>query len=602
MSDKKSDKQKLEKTPLAKRKRKNSYESLFKAMVLHSADVVLLLEAGGKVRFCSPSSLATLGRSPDQIEKKNFFSMMDEKTAKEQRAMYLSNIFAGKPSFTSTFNIKNSDNKDIHLEAQLSNYLNNPSIKGVLLTLRDATRQKEAEEKAFFYEYYDPLTKLPNKESFLIKTEAYVSIAKNRGKSFGVMVLGLDAFKSINDEYGTHEGDEILKQVAAALSSSFRGDDVVARYRSDKFLVLFADLKSRDNIQELIQKTGNVFNQEYSLKLGQKIKLSASMGMAFYPNDGTDAETLLHKAESALYTAKTAGKNNYRLFDAKLNKDLLSRQRMERELVNAIAEDSFEPYFQAKVDYTGHIIGAEALVRWRLPSGKIRYPADFIELAESSGNMDSISEAIINKTCRYIALWTELGLSDIPVSINLSPNQFASQDFIEKIIAIVKSYNVNPYKLEFEITESGIMSNEKDSIEKLFMLKDFGASVAIDDFGTGYSSFSKLKDYPVDTLKMDRSFVSPLPNDRKASIIASAIIDLAHTLSFSVVAEGVETKGQMDFLDTIFCDQFQGFLFSRPIPENQFRNILTKGLPLMETKNLTNPKRMSTHKNTNALD
>lgn len=570
-------------TPSKKRKKKISYESLFNAMVLHSADVVLILEASGVVRFCSPSSLATLGRHPEELEGRNFFSIMDDKTAGEQRAMFLSNIFAGNPSFSRSFDIKNEFGNIIHIDAQLSNYLHNPDIKGVLITMRDTTRQKEAEEKAFFYEYFDPLTKLPNKESFLKKTKAYISIAKNRGKEFGVMALGLDNFKSINDMYGTHEGDELLKQVGQCLTSSLRGDDVVARYRSDKFLVLFADIKSSDNIQELIEKAKNAFSQPFRLKLGQEVSLSASMGIAFFPNDGNDAGTLLQKAESALYTAKTAGKKNYRLFDAKLNRALLNRQKLEKELEAAIKEERFEPYFQPKVDYTGHIIGAEALVRWRLSSGRIRQPSAFIEIAESSGYMDDISDLMLKKTCSYIASWSGQGLADIPVSLNLSPKQFSNNNVIENIMALIKMYEIDPRRLEFEITESSIMSHEKDSIEKLFKFKEFGVSVAIDDFGTGYSSFSKLKDYPVDTLKIDRSFVSPLPNDKKASVIASAIIDLAHTLSFNVVAEGVETIEQMKFLDTIFCDQFQGYLFSKPVPEQLFCSMLAKGLPLMKS-------------------
>jgi len=305
------------------------------------------------------------------------------------------------------------------------------------------------------------------------------------------------------------------------------------------------------------------------------------MGVAFYPNDGKDSADLVRNAEAALYMAKESGRDRYRLFDAKLNGEVLERQRIENDLGLAIGERRFEPYFQPKVDRAGFIVGAEALVRWRLASGEIKGPGTFIDVAERSGNIDKIGSQVMLKTCEIAARWSARGLPEIPISINLSPRQFGQEGLVEDIAAIVESTGVDPRRLEFEITESGIMTNEGESIRKLLRLKELGAAISIDDFGTGYSSFSKLKDYPVDTVKMDKSFIDPLPSDRRAAIIASAIVALAHTLSFSVVAEGVENMEQMSFLDTIFCDQFQGYLFSRPVPEKDFRSMLASGTSLM---------------------
>jgi len=557
------------------------YEALFKGLVQHASDVVLILESDGRVRFCGPSARSLLGYAPEEIEGRDFFSLVGEGFAAEQRAMFSSNLVAEHPTFLAGFPLRKADGAELPVEAAASNYLRNPDIVGVIMTLRDVSRQKEAEERALFYEYFDPLTRLPNRESFVRDVDRNVSIAMNRGRVFGVMALGLDRFKMVNDMYGTKTGDEVLKNVAGALRSSFRNDDIVSRYRGDKFLALFPDIKSQDHIKEIIAKARAAFIDPIPIGLGQKLNLSASMGVAFFPNDGKDAAELVRNAETALYMAKESGRDGYRLFDARLNGEIIERQRIESDLGQAIGERRFEPFFQPKVDRSGFIVGAEALVRWRLPNGETKNPSEFIDVAERSGNIDRIGSMIIMKTCELAASWSAAGLPDIPVSINLSPRQFGQEFLVDDITAIIESTGVDPRRLEFEITESGIMTNERESIRKLLELKALGAAVSIDDFGTGYSSFSKLKDYPVDTIKMDKSFIDPLPHDKKASIIASAIVDMAHTLSFSVVAEGVETLDQMAFLDTIFCDQYQGYLFSKPVPEDEFRLMLSAGAALL---------------------
>ncbi|MCP5454415.1 MAG: EAL domain-containing protein [Spirochaetaceae bacterium] len=557
------------------------YEALFKGLVQHASDVVLILESDGRVRFCGPSARSLLGYAPEEIEGRDFFSLLGEGFDTEQRAMFSSNLVAEHPTFIAGFPMRKADGTELPVEAAASNYLRNPDIVGVIMTLRDVSRQKKAEERALFYEYFDPLTRLPNRESFVRDVDRNVSIAMNRGRVFGVMALGLDRFKMVNDMYGTKTGDEVLKSVAAALRASFRNDDVVSRYRGDKFLALFPDIKSQDHIKEIIAKARAAFIDPIPIGLGQKLNLSASMGVAFFPNDGKDAAELVRNAETALYMAKESGRDGYRLFDARLNGEIIERQRIESDLGQAIGERRFEPFFQPKVDRSGFIVGAEALVRWRMPNGETKNPSEFIDVAERSGNIDRIGSMIIMKTCELAASWSAAGLPDIPISINLSPRQFGQEFLVDDITAIIESTGVDPRRLEFEITESGIMTNERESIRKLLELKALGAAISIDDFGTGYSSFSKLKDYPVDTVKMDKSFIDPLPHDKKASIIASAIVDMAHTLSFSVVAEGVETLDQMAFLDTIFCDQYQGYLFSRPVPQDEFRRMLAAGAALL---------------------
>ena len=558
------------------------YEALFLGLVEHASDVVLMLEADGRVRFCSPSARSLLGYAPEFLENRDFFTLLENDSAAEQRAMFSSNLAAEHPTFSASFSLRNVDGVEVPIEAAASNYLRNAEIAGVIMTLRDVSRQKKAEERALFLENYDPLTHLPNREAFLRDVERNITIAGNRGRVFGVMALGLDRFKLINDMYGTKTGDDVLKAMADTLRNSFRDDDIVSRYRGDKFFALFPDIKSEDHIKEIIGKARAAFSDPVRIGLGQELHLSASMGVAFFPNDGTEAGQLVRNAETALYMAKESGRDGYRLFDARLNEQIIERQRVENDMGHAIGEQRFEPFFQAKVDRAGFIIGAEALVRWRLASGEIKGPGSFIEVAERSGNIDKIGSMMIMKSCELAASWSAAGLPDIPISINLSPRQFGQERLVEDIEAIVRYTGVDPRRLEFEITESGIMTSEKESIRKLLRIKEMGAAISIDDFGTGYSSFSKLKDYPVDTVKMDKSFIDPLPHDRRAGIIASAIIDMAHTLSFSVVAEGVETVEQLHFLESIFCDQYQGFLFSKPVPKPAFRRLLARGTALLD--------------------
>ncbi|MDX9898238.1 MAG: EAL domain-containing protein [Spirochaetia bacterium] len=557
------------------------YKALFRGLVEHASDVVMILEADGWVRFCGPSTRSLLGYAPEHVEGTDFFSFLSDNYATEQRAMFSSNLVAEHPTFAATFSIKRSDDIELPVEARASNYLHNPDIAGVIMTLRDLTRQKKAEERALFYEYFDPLTSLPNRESFIRDVEKNITIANKRDRVFGVMALGLDRFKHVNDMYGTKVGDEVLKRSAEALRASFRNDDIVSRYRGDKFFMLFPEIKSQDHIKEIISKARTAFLDPINIGLGQELRLSASMGVAFFPNDGKEAVELVRNAETAMYMAKDSGRDGYRLFDAELDKELLERQHIENDLDEAIYERRFVPYFQPKVDRDGFIVGSEALVRWVLPNGDIKGPASFIEVAERSGNINRIGAIVILKTCKLAAEWSAEGLPDVPISINLSPRQFGQESLVEDIGAIIEATGVDPRRLEFEITESGIMTNERESISKLLRLKDMGLSISIDDFGTGYSSFSKLKDYPVDTVKMDKTFIDPLPEDRRAAIIASAIIDLAHTLSFTVIAEGVETYEQLNFLDTIFCDQFQGYLFSKPVPAEEFKRLLSDGKTLM---------------------
>lgn len=435
-----------------------------------------------------------------------------------------------------------------------------------------------AEKKAEYLENHDRLTRLPNRSSFLKELERALASSERRGQILAVMALGLDRFRRITEVRGSATGDAIATEAATRLSRCFRLDDVVGRVGDDTFIIFFPDIQNQNDVSTIIQKARRAFDRSFPAA-GVDLAVSASFGLALYPNDGRRAEDLVRAAESALHIAKEDGSGSCRFFDADLYTRLLDRLSVEHEIEEGVRLSAFEPWYQPKVDCLGRIVGVEALARWNLSGGGLRLPADFIDIAERSGRIMELGRMVLHKACIRAVDWGKAGLIPIPVSVNLSPIQFRSDGLVREIREIILDTGLEPSRLDLELTESGLMGDEHDTIEKLAELKAIGIHVSIDDFGTGYSSFSMLKDFPVDTVKIPKSFVEPLPGDIRASMVAEAVIDLAHNLHFSVVAEGVETIDQFSWLDRARCDHYQGYLFSPPVSPREFENLLARGLP-----------------------
>jgi diguanylate cyclase (GGDEF)-like protein len=402
-------------------------------------------------------------------------------------------------------------------------------------------------------------------------------MAAGRGRILGVMTVGIDRFKRVGETHGPGGGDALLIETAGRLSHAFRDDDLAARSGGDIFLVLLSDVKSPEDAKSIIDKSRLAFDRSFSVG-GSDIALSASFGLALYPNDGKRADVLIRASEAALQLAKEDGPGSFRLYDASLHAHLIAQARIEGELRGALRTGAFLPWYQPKVDILGRIVGVEALARWLLPEGVFRQPADFIQTAERSGFISELGRIVLAKACASAAAWDRAGLDPIPISVNVSPYQFRSDELVKDIRRILSVTGLPASRLDLEITESGIMADETNAIDKLAELKALGCSISIDDFGTGYSSFAALRDYPVDSVKLPQSFVEPLPCDLRASTITGAVIDLAHQLHFSVVAEGVENAAQFAWLGKACCDQYQGFLFSPPLSEDKFRIALAGGL------------------------
>jgi diguanylate cyclase (GGDEF)-like protein len=450
------------------------------------------------------------------------------------------------------------------------------SVRQAELAL-EASKRHDAERRATFLESHDPLTSLPNRDSFELGLARAIEIASGRGRILGVMSIGIDRFRRICEVHGSGAGDALLIETAGRLGRAFRNDDIVARTAGDVFLVLLSDVKNPEDAKSIIDKSRQAFDRSFSIE-GAELGLSASFGLALFPNDGTSPDPLIRASETALHLAKADGPGSYRLYDAGLHSRLLAQAKVEGELRGALRSGAFSPWYQPKVDIHGRIAGVEALARWFLPDGGIRLPDEFISMAERSGAIGELGRIVLGKACASAVAWERRGLDPIPISVNLSPYQFRSDEIVKDIRGILGATGLPASRLDLEITESGIMEDQSNAIEKLAELKALGCSISIDDFGTGYSSFSALRDYPVDYVKLPQTFVDPLPGDQRASAIAEAVISLAHRLHFSVVAEGVENEAQFSWLGDANCDQYQGFLFSRPLAEDDFCVALAGGL------------------------
>jgi diguanylate cyclase (GGDEF)-like protein len=432
----------------------------------------------------------------------------------------------------------------------------------------------DSETRLSYLAQFDALTGLPNRALLLDRFSQAIAQAGRHGKALAVLFIDLDEFKAVNDTLGHAAGDELLKAVAERLRQSVRAGDTVARIAGDEFAVLLAELSRADDAALVAQKIVARLGEPITLG-GQEALVTASIGVATFPNDGQDCEALLAAADAAMYRAKQSGRNMYQFFTADLNVRLRARVQTIAELRRALERGELEVHYQPKFDLARRVpAGAEALLRWRHPLRGLTPPAEFIPVLEESGLIVPAGEWVLEQACRDLKESLALGLPALPVAVNLSARQFRQQDLAARLRRIVESVGLPPGSIDLEITESQLVQDAEHAIAVMRELREAGIGVAIDDFGTGYSSLSYLTRFPVSALKIDRSFVARSLEEQRAAAIVHAIVDLAHTLGFTVIAEGIETEPQAAFLLDLGCDQGQGYLFARPQPIAQLRELL----------------------------
>ena len=421
---------------------------------------------------------------------------------------------------------------------------------------------------------HDALTGLPNRVLLEDRLNQAMAHADRDGRGFALLVCDLDRFKLINDSLGHNAGDELLQEVARRLSGLARGVDTVARFGGDEFVLLVNSLAQPDDVRRLALAAVDAL-QAPVLIAGLEVHTSPSIGVAFYPTDGTSIESLIARADAAMYCAKQRGRGNVQCYAPGMNSGAEERVQFESELHNAIALGQFELYYQPKVDtVTGEVRSAEALIRWIHPKRGIVSPGDFIPVAEECGLIGAIGEWVIHEACRQARAWQIAGLAWLRISVNLSASQFRQEGLVASIEGALQESGLEPKYLEVELTESVVMTDPEESIAVLEELSKMGVLVSVDDFGTGYSSMSYLRRFPIDKLKIDRVFISEIVNRPEDASIVRAIVSLAHSLRLKVVAEGVETPQQLEFLKAVGCDEYQGYHFSQPLPATKFEALI----------------------------
>jgi diguanylate cyclase (GGDEF)-like protein len=427
--------------------------------------------------------------------------------------------------------------------------------------------------------HHDTLTDLPNRILLQDRLSQAIDLAQRQGKQLAVMFMDLDQFKHINDSLGHAVGDQLLQSVAQRLAGCVRQSDTVSRQGGDEFVVLLPQVEHAEDAALSAQKLLVALAPPHRIDRFD-LHISISIGISLYPDDGQDAETLIKSADTAMYHAKENGRNNYQFFAPSMNARAVQRQSIEASLRRALERQEFVLHYQPKINlHSGAIVGVEALIRWQHPERGLLPPAQFVPIAEDSGLIVPIGRWVLSEACRQTQAWLQAGLPAITVAVNTSAVEFRAPDFLENIRSTLATSGLAPRSLELELTESVLMRDAEATNAMLHALSELGIKLAVDDFGTGYSSLSYLRQFPIDTLKIDQSFVNQITHNPDDATLVSAVISMGKSLKQRVIAEGVETPEQVAFLRDQQCDEGQGYYFGRPVAAEALAALLQTGVP-----------------------
>ena len=446
---------------------------------------------------------------------------------------------------------------------------------GTLGCARDITARKKSEAQISYQAYHDLLTSLPNRVLFNDRISQVLAHARRNRQKFALLFLDLDRFKLINDTLGHAMGDLVLQQVSQRILECLRAEDTLCRFGGDEFALLLPNVESKENVAAVAEKIIKAVRQPFCIK-EHELFLSVSVGIALYPAAGESKETLLQSADIAMYHVKANGKDSFCFYSDAMDGSDSSFLSVERDLYRALEQNQFEVFFQPKVDPFSHIIiGMEALLRWRHPDKGLIYPNDFIWIAEESKLIVPIGDWVLHTICQELGRWRKQGLPDLKISINISPVQLESGNFVHNFVQILQQYGLNASIFELEVTEQGLLKGQADAVKTLRQLREVGVSIAIDDFGRGYSSLSSLQNFPVNTLKIDRSFVREIEEKLPSVRMVDAIAMMAKGLNLHMAAEGVENLLQLDYLRKLGCSEVQGYLYGKALPAQETLDILS---------------------------
>lgn len=562
----------FEKLVLSSRRGRES-EDRYRAVVEQAAAGILLVNCDDKnILEGNAAFKSLLGYENSEIVNMTLYDMIAEDI--ETTDLEIGRIITEKRDLK----LRHKDGSQLYAELSAS-FLSYDDKDAMCVVVHDITERKLFEEQLMYQATHDSLTGLANKNLLNDRLNHATAYQKRKKMILAVMLLDLDRFKVINDNLGPGGGDSLLKLVSERLAGGVRSYDTVARLGGDKFVILVTDVMDINDIITVAKNILNLFASPFKLN-DNELFATASIGISMFPSDGESAEHLLMKADTAMYYCKGQGGNNYQFFAEEMNRKVKDRLNMETNLRKALEQQEFILYYQPKVDLsTGEICGMEALIRWQR-DGRMISPAEFIPLAEETGLILPIGEWVFRTACRDSKRLIDMGYTNLHISANLSARQFAQESLVELIKGILKETGLDPTHFELELTESILMKDEEKLIKKLCAIKDTGVRLSIDDFGTGYSSLSYLKRFPIDVIKIDRSFVMEITSNPDGAAIVQTILAMAHTLKLRVVAEGVEKLEELMFLREHGCEEMQGYYFSKPVPLSEFEELLRSGKKL----------------------
>lgn len=531
------------------------YKSLFE----HNYDAVMFYSIDGEESVLNPAAVRLTDEQ--SLPLRTFIRMCSAEDG-ERVAAYFQEAVRGEARNYEI--VMTTHNRPIHLNLTNVPVFVDQKVAGVFIIARDVTVQKQDEAKINYLAYHDALTGLPNRRYVEEKLDAMIEEARQGGYMVYVMFLDLDRFKLINDSLGHDYGDLLLKEAAMRLSNCIGERGIVSRLGGDEFMVMLADL-SQESVAQVADSLNRTIEQPFLIN-GHELYITTSIGISRYPTDGEDRQGLMKTADTAMYSAKERGKNSYHLYAPDLQQITSDKMFIQNELNRALALGELTLYYQPQVSAKdGSVVGMEALIRWNHPERGLVSPDQFIAVAEETGLIVPIGDWVLKTACQQNKAWQDQGLPPIRVAVNLSARQFLKKDFTGTVAAILEQTGLAPHYLELEITESTMIDVHRAS-NTLAELKQLGVHIAIDDFGTGYSSLSYLKEFPLNRLKIDRSFVRDMKKSASNRAIVSTIISMAHNLELNVIAEGVETDEELAFLKEHLCEEVQGYLFCKPLP------------------------------------
>jgi diguanylate cyclase (GGDEF)-like protein/PAS domain S-box-containing protein len=547
-------------------------EMLFRTVVESSKDAMVAINQLGRITLYNSGAERIFGRTKKEMLNAPVEELMPVEFRKEHRA-HVSRYFAMSKHPTAvgkTLELSGvrSGGESFPIELSLSEGQIG-SERFVLAVIRDITERKLFEEQLILQANYDDLTGLPNRNLLLDRLQQCIVFEQRKQNRLAVMLLDLDKFKAVNDTLGHEGGNDLLKEVALRLTSAVRAIDTVGRLYGDEFVIVLSNIKDTDAVLRVVKAMNRAFEKPFSIA-GSQLLVTFSLGIALFPEDGDNAEDLLKKADTAMYSSKDSGRNSFNFFAPQMEERVRQRLQLEKLLQKAVINREFFLHYQPRIEAaSGRIVGMEALLRWEPEGCGPLSPDQFVPVLEEAGWIKDVGEWILETACRTAKGWHESGFAAVRLWVNISGKQFLEKQLYERIEQILDETGFDPRCLGLELTESVIMHDVEGHIPLLKQLKRLGLLISLDDFGTGYSSLSYLKRLPIDEIKIDRSFIKGLIVDENDTAIVRTILAMARSLGIRVVAEGVETPGQYEFLARHLCDEMQGYLFSRPLPPEE---------------------------------